>query len=152
MPRGRSQKERLWYEDIKYHFIYLSYTYKDLAAKFPVSEKTVRTWAARDNWIEEKNQFLRDRMELSTTTIRFAIAEQNAIIELRKDDPNMEISQARYYAIARFTDLAMRAHDYAEKLKESAHKEDELVKGNEKTDGKVTEDTRKDIEQQLGIK
>ena len=150
MGRGKSKQEQLWYNDIKFHFIYLSYTFKELSEKFPVCDKTIRTWAQRDGWLEEKNQYLQDRMEFSTTITRLAIAEANAILDIRKKDPLAEISQSRNYSVVRYGELAVKVYDYAKKVKEEA-KEEDRKDGQDSEKGKLSQETMERIAQDLRI-
>lgn len=146
MGRGKSRVEQNWYNDAKYLFVYGHYTYQELATKFPVAEKTLRNWAQRDGWLQEKNEWLKEKMQLSTEVTHIAITELRAIRELRQKDPMTEISQSRYYAAKSFADLAAKLYDYDQKVRVDDKVDD---KSGKDKDGKLSEETLKMIENDL---
>ncbi len=147
MPRGKSKKEQMWYDDAKFHFIYLSYTFDDLERKFPVANKTLRTWAQKGQWLDEKNKSFRNRMAIRSELEEFCVSELRALRELRQKDPGAEVSQSRFYTVMRMVDTAMKVFDYGKKVEEDAREDDK----DHAPKGKLSEDTLRMIENDLRL-
>lgn len=120
------------WEDIKLRYITSDVSYKDLAGEFSLSERTIRTRAAKEKWTEEKDKHKSkvsqkikegvtdELVETYTKAIRLAkqelIEEIELIVSIRKN-----IGEEDQYAESRVNKCSATIKDILNTLEHHAY-------------------------------
>ena len=137
-----TKKERTYGEEAEFLFVDLMYTFKEIAAKIPVAESTIRDWCDKYNWIEQKKERLRNRISIRTELESFCIDELKALRTERAE--GKDIAQSRFYTVMRLTELTFRAKEYDDKIRGEAKVAEPKPAG-------LDEEKRKEIEKEFGL-
>jgi len=137
-----SKKEKLYADEAEFLYVDLMYSYKEIAAKIPVAETTIRDWGDKLGWLERKKQRIRDRIAIRTELESFCIEELRALKNDRHE--GREISQSRFYTIMRLTELTFKAKVYDDSIRAEG-------KTTEQRPLTLDEEKRRELEKEFGL-
>jgi uncharacterized protein YjcR len=137
-----TKKERLYLDEAEFLYVDLMYSFKELAAKIPVAETTLRDWGDKHQWTEKKKQRIRDRVAIRTELESFCIEELRALKKDRHE--GREISQSRFYTIMRLTELTFKAKIYDESIRAEGKAADPKPLT-------LDEEKRRELEKEFGL-
>lgn len=137
-------KKQLLFADAERLYVIDHCTLGEIASRLGIHEKTVSNWKEEGDWDNKRRRHLAGKQAFHEELYDFSrklMQSINADMEAGK-----EVSPGRFFALTKMLPMLIKTKDYEEII---ARKEKEDEK---KGSGGITEDTMRQIEEQLGIR
>lgn len=112
-------RKKFYYTEAERLYVEEQMTVEEIASRFNVSVRTLKTWKKENHWSEKRQEFL-DFKQMYLED--FDIFVRNMISSLEKDlDKKREISSGRFYSFNRQLDMLLKykkAEAYVKKFME----------------------------------